>query len=394
MNTQHHHGQVIREYRNKRGISQAMLAEYWPTGPVNVRYVQKVESGEKQIADQNILRQISEFLDIPLWQFGLSEYNPFSPQTIPGRGERMLQETLDTVEHLIQQTWYLRRIAPISEAEKSAEHLSQLFQHFMTFLPPPSILEPRFLRQYAQVQRLIGVMHVERNQYPEALEAFASMYTIAKQLDEPYFITLALMNMGVELERAGQKQAAIEHLEKARDISFDTSKEVAALVYSYLGRAYASNGDALRFQRAIDTAQNFMSRLKQNPDNDTNHVFYSMSSVLAELSYGYPEIGEPRKTLDMRENIIRQIKADRNTRLNAWIPLDWARAYFMLNEIEESAKAGLEFFHRSLELQSPHTISRAKEHLIKLEEAGHTDIEEVQKLRYEVNKAQEEQGKE
>ncbi len=116
-----------------------------------------------------------------------------------------------------------------------------------------------------------------------------------------------------------------------------------------------------------------------------------MSSVLAELSYGYPEIGEPRKTLDMQEEITCQIKLDRNTRLHAWIPLDWARAYFMLNEIEESAKAGREFFHRSLELQSPQAIGRAFEHLIKLEQAGYTNREEVQQFRDEVEQAKKEQ---
>ena len=60
--------------------------------------------------------------------------------------------------------------------------------------------------------------------------------------------------------------------------------------------------------------------------------------------------------------------------LHAWIPLDWARAYFMLHEVEESAKAGREFFHRSLELQSPQAIGRAHEHLITLEKAG-TQVE-------------------
>src|SRR5436305_10764483 len=70
--------------------------------------------------------------------------------------------------------------------------------------------------------------------------------------------------------------------------------------------------------------------------NDENHLSDSLSSVLAELSYGYPEIGVPRKTLDMQEAITKQIKADHNTRLRAWIPLDWARAYLMLNEIRQA----------------------------------------------------------
>ena len=127
--------------------------------------------------------------------------------------------------------------------------------------------------------------------------------------------------------------------------------------------------------------------------NDENHLFYSLSSVLAELSYGYPEISEPRKTLDMQEAITKQIKADHNTRLHAWIPLDWARAYLMLNEIEASAHAGRELLHRVADAQAPHILTRAEKHLIKLEEAGYTDVEEVLQFRRELNYARGKQDK-
>src|SRR5207237_10322785 len=127
-----------------------------------------------------------------------------------------------------------------------------------------------------------------------ALETFSHMHTIAQQLEEPYFQTLALMNIGVELERAGEKQKAVEYLEKARDLSFHTSKKVAAMVHSYLARGYASSCDALRFQRAIESAQTLMSHSKPDKDNDSDQVHYSMSSILAELSNGYPEIRKPR----------------------------------------------------------------------------------------------------
>lgn len=383
----YHHGQVIKEFRKKRGMSIASLAEQWPNGTVNPRYVGYVEAGEKQITDQNTLRRLSEILDIPLWQFGLSPYNPFKPESLPGYGERMHQETLDVAESLIQQTWRLRQIAPLSEAEKSAQHLSRLFDYFLTYLPPPSLLEPRFLQLQAQVQRLLGVMNVEQQQYDNALQCFYRMNQIAEKLGEPYFITLAQMNIGVELERAGHKKEAVELLEKARDTSFGTSREIAALVNSYLARAYASSGDALHFQRAIGTAQTLLSRLKQSSGHDENHLFYSLSGVLAELSYGYPEIGEPQKTLEMQDSIVKQIKADHNTRLHTWIPLDWARAYFMLHEIEESAQEGIELLHRALEAQSPHIISRAHDHLVTLEKSGYADVKAVQEFREEMNQA-------
>ncbi|HLQ27948.1 MAG TPA: hypothetical protein VK140_01770 [Ktedonobacteraceae bacterium] len=76
------------------------------------------------------------------------------------------------------------------------------------------------------------------------------MYDTAKQLGEPATLAHALMNIGVELGRAGRKQEAVEHLEHARDISFRANKAWAALIHSYLSRIYASSGDSLRFQRA------------------------------------------------------------------------------------------------------------------------------------------------
>src|SRR5690348_11364357 len=65
----------------------------------------------------------------------------------------------------------------------------------------------------------------------------------------------ALMNIGVELDRADRKQEAVEHLEHARDVSFRANKAWAALIHAYLSQIYASNGDGLRFQRASETAQ-------------------------------------------------------------------------------------------------------------------------------------------
>lgn len=246
-----HYGQVLRLFRLQRGMSVAKLASLWPGGPVDPRYVQRVEAGEKHIKDLDTLRQIGDMLDIPLWQFGLSIYDPFHPHALPGRGEYLVTETLDAVEQLLQQTWYLRQVAPITRAEKSAERLHHLFEHFFRSVPLASQLEPRFLRLYADAQCVRAVLHVERRRYAEALDTYAGMYDTAKHLGEPATLAHALMNIGVELDRAGRKQEAVEHLEHARDVSFRANKAWAALIHSYLSRIYASSGENLRFQRAV-----------------------------------------------------------------------------------------------------------------------------------------------
>ncbi len=307
-----------------------------------------------------------------------------SAQDLPGDGANMYNETLDVIEHLIQQAWYLRRVAPKTETEKTTKRLREFFQYCSESLPPPPTLERRFLQLYAQVQRLNAIMHIENQAYPEALATFLAMHHTAAQLDDPSTLALACMGIGTELERAGRQQEAVERLEVARDISFNASRQVAGVVNAYLARAYASSGDALRFHRAIDTAQNIATKLGERYGDGTEYVFHRMSGILAERSYGYLELKEPRKTLAMQDEIIRQIDLTRNTWLHAWIPLDWARAYLLLNEIEESVRAGREFFHRTLALQSPHAVSRAYKHLIALEEAGYADLPAVRDFRDEL----------
>src|SRR2546423_15205821 len=115
----------------------------------------------------------------------------------------MPQGTLESGEQLIPKAWYTRRVAPAPVTEQTAQYLRNLFEHFLSFLPPPSVLEPRFLQLYAQVQRLNAIMLIEQKQYKEALPTFSKMHSIAKQLEEPSTLVLALLGMGTGLKRAG-----------------------------------------------------------------------------------------------------------------------------------------------------------------------------------------------
>jgi len=375
----YHHGQTIREFRKERGMTLAELAEHWPAGSVSTRYIQGVESGEKHITDQDMLRQLAELLDIPLWRFGLSEYNPFNPHELPGHGERIYNETLDVVERLVEQTWHMRRAAPMPETLESTKQLITLFENLRASLPTASRLEKRFLKMFAQVQRLNAIMHIERREYDQAFDAFKTMHRIALELAEPSTIALSLMGIGTELERAGKKQGAIEALEEARDASFEASRQIAALVNAYLARAYASNRDEKRFLRAIDTAQAIATNLGKRYGDGTDYVYHTMSGILAERSYGYLEIGAPQKTLGLKGEINLAIDSTHNSWLDAWIPFDWARAYLMAGDIEASVSAGFEFFARAVRLKSPHAINRAFQHLIQIHDAGLADLQMMKK---------------
>ncbi|MBV8822102.1 MAG: hypothetical protein JO123_04875, partial [Ktedonobacteraceae bacterium] len=185
----------------------------------------------------------------------------------------------------------------------------------------------------------------------------------------------------------------VDRLEQARDVSLRASKQVMAVIHSYLARAYASLHDELHFERAIDVAETLATDLGEQYGDGTDFVFHSLSGTLAERSYGYLDLKQPKQTLAMKKEIICQISWEQNTYLHAWLPLDWARAYMMLKEIEESVKAARLFLHRTFALQSPHAKSRADAYLKALEQNGYKDIQEVKDFRKELDEAKHAQEK-
>ncbi len=390
----YHHGMTIKEFRELRGITQEDLAARWPRSDggvgVNVRYVQDVEYGRKHIDDPYVLRQLAAFLSIPLWRFGLSDYDPFNPHTLPGRGKSMYDETLDTAESLIRQVWSLRCAARITDAEKGVKRLGELFAYFHEQLPPPVRLEDRFQLLYVQVQRLNAVTALENKRYNEAINIYTEIRESVKQVDNAAATAIALKSLGKELERKGEKQQAVSLLEEARDVSLGASKRVIAFVYSYLSRGYAGAGDVLRFERAINTGLTIASSLDGAEEDGTDFVYAwsPVSAMLAEQSWGYLELGEPKKTLAMREEIEQQIARGQDTRLHVWIPLDWARAHLMLGDIESCVKEGREFYRRASAMRSPHAISQAKKLVKSLENAGFDDVQDVKDFHDELQQAQ------
>lgn len=388
----YHHGQTIKEHRKLKKWTQARLAAAWPRvdgdSGVNVRYVQDVEYGDKRINDPEILRKLSEILDIPLWKFGLSEYDPFHPSALPGHGLAMYQETLDVSDALIQQTLDMRRIAPLPQVEKSARSLNQLFAYFLKHLAPPARLEPRFLSLYAQERSVQGLMFFENKKYKEALHTFYTMYDAAKQAGDCTLIAHALQKIGVELKRMGRIQDAINALEEARDISFKTSKHVAAFTNAYLAHMYATSGDALRFERAINTALSLAEPMREHYGDGTDFIFQKFSGILILKSRGYLHVGQPKKTLALHEEVHRHIQDETNLWLDWKLYLYQARAYLALGDIGGCIAAGRECFQGVKDWMSPHRVKQATELLDEIDKSGYGNLPVVQDFRADLQRHQ------
>jgi tetratricopeptide (TPR) repeat protein len=282
----------------------------------------------------------------------------------------------------------MRRIASLPEVQQSANSLHKLFDYFLTHIPPPSQLEPRFLNLHAQEQSIWGLMYFENKQYAKALRTFEGMYDTAKQLGDPVLQIHALQKMGVELNRANRKQDAVNALEEARDLSFGTSKQVAAFTNAYLGHIYAAAGESLRFERAINTALNLAEPFKAQYGDGTDFVFHKFSGILQLQSRGYLRTGLPQKTLALHDELKRQVRTDLNLWLDFRLHLYRSRAYLMLDDVDACIVSAREFFRDVKDWQSPHRTSRGFELLEEIHDAGYEDIKVVRDFQEELLAAQ------
>ncbi|HLG66158.1 MAG TPA: helix-turn-helix transcriptional regulator [Ktedonosporobacter sp.] len=388
----YHYGLTIREYREKAKMTQQQLADKWPRSErfgggegVNWKYIQDIEHGRKRIEDSQTLRKVCDILHIPYWKVDLSEFDPFAQTLLPGYGKAMYETTLDTVEELIRHIWSLRCAARIVEADKGVKKLGQLFAYFNEALPPPVRLEKRYCFLYVQYLRLKATAFLEKKQYKETIQTYQEIFHLVKNEAEPSLKALALKSIGKELNREGKHQDAVDYLEEARDAAIDGSRLLRAFVHSYLIRAYGGNKDLVRFERAVNTGLTLAQSTGDYEDGtDFIYSWSAVSAIMAEQSWGYIELGMPEKTLAMREEITEALRVGQDVRVEAWIPLDWAKAYKLMGEIEQCITELREFYRRCTIMGSSHALSQVQKVLHALDDEGYGDIQAVREFKEEL----------
>jgi transcriptional regulator with XRE-family HTH domain len=382
----YHYGITIREGREAAHMTQAQLAEKWPQADggigVSVNYVSEVERGVKHVTDQQTLRRLCDILDIPYWKIGFSEFDPFNPTNLPGKGKYIYNETLDAIELLIENTWMLRQTSSFPLVTKNIEKLERLFRYMSVYASRQSRQEFRYNKLYTQLLRLEGMVFVEERKERQADRAFRNMQKIAEEINDPVGLALACMGIGTGFSRKSNHKEGIRYLEIARDYTFETSKQLSGLVTAFLARSYAKDGDCYKFERTIDTSHRIALNLGVAYGDGTDFCVHTVSDILEEKTNGYVELGLGKKTIAMKEEIEKQIKQDNNNYLDAWIPLDYAQAYLVMNEVESSITALHAFYDRmTRQLQSPLAFTKVKAHLLKIKDKGCSDVKAVKEFK-------------
>jgi hypothetical protein len=144
---------------------------------------------------------------------------------------------------------------------------------------------------------------------------------------------------------------------------------------------YSTAGDALHFERAINTALSLAEPFKESYGDGTDFIFQKFSGILVLKSRGYLRIGKPEKTLELHEEVRKQIQSESNLWLDWKLYLYRARAYLALRDVEGCITAGRECFQGVKDWMSPHRVKQASELLEEIDAAGYGRLEMVQEFR-------------
>jgi hypothetical protein len=123
-----------------------------------------------------------------------------------------------------------------------------------------------------------------------------------------------------------------------------------------------------------------------NYEDGTDFIYSwsALSAIMAEQSWGYIEIGQPEKTLAMRQEITEALRLGQDTRVQAWIPLDWAKAYKMLGEIEQCIAELRDLHRRCMVMGSSHALSQVNKLLASLAKDGYGGLQVVKDFQEEI----------
>lgn len=217
----YHYGQTIREHRQAKGMSLSKLAEKWPSKETGVtsRYVSDIERGVKHIQDVAVLRGLAALLDIPLWKFGLTEFNPFQDQV-----DMNVSFDSEAIEEILQDVWLIRQNISFDVFTEKVKKLSALFEKHKQ-RNPLLTTNKDFLRLCAHEQRLEETVYTERHIYSVALKCATKMLELAQVSGDSVATAIAYTRIGVELLR-NEDRAAMQYLQKACNISLGLSKEI------------------------------------------------------------------------------------------------------------------------------------------------------------------------
>jgi transcriptional regulator with XRE-family HTH domain len=264
-------GQIIREYRKTRGITQKQLADRLG---VEARTLRMYENGERSLENISDLRRIADLLAIDPTELGLAARRDESWNA---------QRVRDTVEHVGD----LLLQARLVEARTTLENL---LRHFPTHQPPDDAL---LLRELVRAHCLAGHVQamVRRTRECEnVLRYYQEAAGLARLLTDPTLLLIARSYQADVQRRRGESGVALATLEKASIEAGNVGSEARGLHAMLQARTLLSNHDSDGFVREMARAEKLALALPA--DADTLAAQFSPGTMYAEFAAGCAMLGD------------------------------------------------------------------------------------------------------
>lgn len=271
--------QALKEYRKKHKLTQEQLTTDLNVEPRTLR------SWENQHPTHNIneLYRISDLLGMKPGQLGLA-------------GLIYVPRTPEQIEEIMRHAWSLVEESRLQEARTVIEQLAKNLRSQITKE------DPQLLRSLAQVYHSAGYMVSEATEAEEAFEAIAyykEMEDIARILNDPTLLNIALTYHGDMYRRLGNLDKAATYLEAARDSTPGADKASLGNGIQLLARVYIRKGESSNFETAMKQSEELSYTF--DPATSSTRGHYSPGTVYEEYGRTYADMGEMQKALEYLE---------------------------------------------------------------------------------------------
>ena len=147
-----------------------------------------------------------------------------------------------------------------------------------------------------QAAGYVASMRAKTSEVPVAINHYHEMETVARTINNPTLLNIALTYQGDMYRRLGEIEKAITYLEAARDTTPGANAAAKGNGIQLLGRASLLKRDIKSFERAMAEAEELASTI--DPAANSIHGHYNLGTVYEEYVKSYAALGQTQKALD------------------------------------------------------------------------------------------------
>lgn len=354
------YGSIIRQARLAKGWARIDLAQVYGRffhdeiiSEDTVRMWEDYNKVPKKMKRRQILALL---LDIPIVALGLE---PFTSLALPENSTQNKGIDLATATEKLQQ--YKQQNHATTVKPLLAELLGTIhtIHNEMPYVNQGK--RTQFMLLLSDYQQFVASIFRDHSQYEQALYYQNKAYIIAKTLQTPEQIALALWRRGLTYHEQGNFQAGIADLQTAQSLR-PTSVHLQGVLWSSLGHVQSHAATTRSEQQtalaALNQAERFLDRINDEPDI----YFIKFNEEGYHLNRASAWLGAPVKLLRSSPHAfdaLSLVPADETRkRRYAYSTYLQARGWFEEGELPMAAQVGMDALAVAIEINSQVNIKR------------------------------------